>query len=423
VPAATCPNCQFVVTSREDQVGTLQCPACGEEILQGRPASTRVQTWPQAGDREANEDDRIAQSRPARVRYLDEDDSPRRHVPSGKPEGVSAAGVRWLVCGILGFVVNLLFLVGYFVAVVSARAQAVRLPDGWILPGLGLAFLTIVYFPSLIVFGYAIDRGTGRYVQVPAGFVLFVALILLPFHTFATGGSGALLLTSLGGHGFSPPRMEVLLLQGALFGGFLVLLVVDVILLRSSAVLLWQSARYAHWFNRGNSWSSRDSDSQYGFPGSIGLAASIWAFLGGLGVLAILGVGRLLLLVTVDPVFAGVVVIIGLELALIPLLTTFYLGVLLFAGRLPSTLPAGVAFLVLAVLGVAYNLANLFRLNSSSIPFGLDHDLGFLFPQWGWVFFPVGLGLSGLAILASIACIAGNDAYQRWLRTERGLNV
>lgn len=407
MPSATCSRCQAAVTYLDGLVGNLSCPACGEHILEGRPAPTRREMVPSAYTRD-DDDDRASpasKARPAAAR--------------GLPDGVAGAGTAWFICGLIGLVLHVILLLFFLVGMSTATPLGGPSAD-LLLIGVVLAFLALVYFPSIVGFGYGISRGTFAYVQVPAGYALVVALGLLVGYTLALFVLlGTLLAAGLGGA--IPPLALALLFASILADS--TLLIVAAILIRASTVLLWQSAQYAHAFNRQQniqkgSWDERRTE----YPSSISSAAVLWLLLGGVGVLGVVGTFGTLVALAGLNVSTGLVVLMGVECLLIPLLTTCYLGVLLLTGRLPSTLPAGITFLLLSIINIIANLALLGQLGESAVP--LRIEAGFMLPvAWMRLVTYVQLGLNGLAFLASVLCIAGDEKYRRWLRTERGLTV
>jgi hypothetical protein len=283
---------------------------------------------------------------------------------------------------------------------------------------LGMGVASVVFYVALIRVGGGFRRGR-NWIQLPAGFVLLTALVLLVVNTVnAVASWSAYLgeftfLTPSGGDG------RHALLGGAVTSGLLAL--VDVALLVSASVLLWQSARYVHWVRGGSAEPERGEIGQVPFPASITFAGWIWDLL---GVLWGVFVGVFVVdLLAASGEFAswvlGLKAFVVVELLFVAALVPLLLGRLLLNGRLPSTRGIGVVGMVLMILVVIQGVAGAWHFSTPDPREARDLGptskivLGFL----------VQAGLALLGMLASAACIVGNSAYRNWLRTARGLRV
>lgn len=342
--------------------------------------------------------------------------------PASQPVGVRAAGVSWFITGVLGLLVNYAAFVFIWAFLVLAA-----LTTGIVLSSAAIGLLALVtvgtlgFYVGLATIGTGLRAGTWRYLQVPAGIALGMGLVLFLFNAgFSASIIGALASTPAPGEARLNPWSA-----GLLLAWVVPFLVVDIVLVSSSLRLLWQSARQAHWLNSHNAKPKlAPLPERTAFPGAITLAGSLWLLLGLLGV-----AGNLYFAVSYiqanDPThtaFARGTVLLGHALgAVVAVLTAVYLGVLLLGARLPSTTPAGIGFLILTLLSLVFQVwlyvqfDEFLALSGATLP---SDVVGLLRTA-----LLVQFGVLGLACVASLACIVGNDGYRSWLRTWRGWQV
>jgi hypothetical protein len=417
----------------DDLIGSLQCPSCGEEILQGRAAPEHREDQPTPGvpllapfEEEPEDPDapqKVQEKRPERhreperrSRYADE---PNLHDPMTQPRGVRGAGITWYACGIIGLALNaarLLIAVAAFVYIWILVASVP--PFVLLLPALVLLGLAVLFYAPLIWIGVSLRGGSWRYLQVPAGFVLLSGIFLFLWNAIYV----AVVVSLLAGPD-APVGVFPIVVMVADLACLVPLLVVDLLLIRSSQILLWQATKHAHWFNAGNvKPKPAPLEKRTSYPATVGLAGFLWLLVGfcGIGINLWLA-GQYVLANAPDPTPTRATILLSLGVGvLFALLTTFYLGVLLLGSRLPSTLPAGIAFLVLSLFALviqAYSFASLDLLPAYGVKLPT--------PLLNWLRFllVIQVGLTGVAFLASVACIIGDGAYRSWLRTWRGWRV
>jgi len=417
MPSTPCPDCGFVVAYVDDLVGALQCPRCGEVLRRGPEV---VRTAEPDEEPPLPGPPPIAPPRPAEPASRDDggatdDDLPTRPDP---PAGVRGVSVVWAVAGWLGVVLNfvLLLALGYFA--LRVRGDMVLLPLGF---GVAMFVAAVVFYSALIRMGRAIRQGRRTRIQPPGWFVLFAGLALLAFNAAnAVGLRDALDEASRTAPADPEPVAGMVTMAGWYFGSAL-LLAVDVALVVSAMVLLWQSGPYAHWLH-GSVTRVADRRDRPGFPPALAFAGRAWLAVG-LGA-AVAVVGGAVWLRNSDPTQGGGftlgVLLAVVLLALTPLLTCAYLGLLLLRSRLPTTAGTHVFFLVLALLGLLAGLANLvLPIPAQWMPRGLDFETVMTLRLVGGL---VGIGLSVLAVAAAVAGIRGDGPYQRyqhWLREVR----
>jgi hypothetical protein len=314
-----------------------------------------------------------------------------------RPPGIGGAALTWIVCAVAGLVLNAAQLVLVLERLgTTARDVSIGLV-------VVLTVGAIAFYGLLFQVGVRLRKGWGG-IQFPAWVVVLTATVLLLVNT----GFGLDALLRIG----TPVAQRDLVAWGVTYP---CLMVVDVALVASSAVLLWQSVRYVDWVQarRGGRFGEAPP---VRFPVGITIAGWTWTVLG----LLAAGTGSL---------FVGYVLIhsgefatwsLGLKLFLIaelylvtlPLPCLF--GTLLLNGRLPSTRAAGIGSLVVLLVVLCHALGGVWHvlypppfLRPSAELRNL-HLAGHLAEA----------GMAFLAGIASIECIRGNAAYQMWLRAR-----
>jgi hypothetical protein len=423
----------------DDLIGSLQCPSCGEEILQGRAAPEHREDQPAPGvpllgpfEEDEPEDpdapQKVQEKRPERhreerrSRYADE---PNLHDPMTQPRGVRGAGITWYACGIIGLVVNGLFLLFFWGLLAYAKIVIGRpLPMILLLPVVGFTVGTLLFYAGLIWIGARLRAGTWQYLQVPAGFVLISALTLLVANvSVATESASELIALSAPDVAPRLPSSGPFFVLVVSLFWFVPCAVLDLFLIRASQILLWQATKHAHWFNAGNV-KPRPAplEERTPYPALIGLAGFLWLLFGLVVIGSNLWMGAQYIVANApDRTDTRATILLSLGGGVVvALLTAFYLGVLLLGSRLPSTLPAGIAFLILSLLSVcfmAYAFTQLDALLEIGIPVSTE------LRNWLQFMLTVQLVLTCVPLVASIACIIGDSAYRSWLRTWRGFRV
>jgi hypothetical protein len=401
VPSVQCPKCEHPVTYLDDLIGTLQCPDCGENILHGRdeprwqedalePHRQRIDT-PRGHTVELEADDENAE-----MRGVAEDEPLPGVSLEDRPGGIRFATNLWIGTGVLALVLNVpLLLILMVTQAGDARSPEGLSPLGVILFGIVLIVLAVVFYAAVIRAGRGFRRGAYRHVQLPAWVVLLLADVLLLVHT-------NLALQFLGANSNTP-------LQVATAGVGVILVALDILLILSSAVLLWQSGRYAHWARGAISRPVASAD-RSGFPRMVTLAGRVWLLIG----LGMIGLTAALTFQAMSAAgLTGWPATVSATLAVttgVAMLTPLLLALTLLTGRLSSTLVPGWIFLLLSLLLLAW----CWRAWSLLTGDGVD------FQRTVYLF---GMILCGLGVAASLACMIADGAYRTWLRTARGLHV
>jgi hypothetical protein len=418
MPSATCPHCWFAVPYPEDFLGQMKCPLCAAELLPQRWQPGRQPTTGPEIQADTPAD------RPVREEtYQTTPPGSRREMPlaSPPPAAIRWAGAVWVLCGIAAIVFNVLLLLMACLAATITNSNVAFFAVVVLVLFFGAA---VVFYLQLAAIGFRFGTGQQRLLQLPAWFVLLAAQGLLLFNT----GFGLGLAVNpppmspprpvpVGGGGFLETGMLLFLVW---LGGLLataVLILVDIALIVSSAVLLWHSARYIHW-TRGGIATPVPITPPTQFPPSIQFAGSLWVLSGVASLALLLAYWRELS----GYRHAGVPVaelVLLIVAGTVTLLTPILLGCLLLQARLPSTFSAGVLFLVLGVFGMlAYFLVG--RLDPPSrtmlvrAPWLSDPRELFELLQFVLYF---------LSMVASLVCIEGDKAYRAWLRSARGLRA
>jgi hypothetical protein len=282
---------------------------------------------------------------------------------------------------------------------------------------IGLAGVGVVFFYcGLIGLGRRIYGGRSRGVSVAAWVVLPLAYLCLVWNTRAVLASLSWL------HEFQAtgiPAWAYLLLPyliGYLLGS-LMLVFVDALLIAACVGLLWQSAHYVHWVNGGM--PAPSAPGRVSFPVSITFGSWLW-ILAGLCSAGLVGQTNW---ATSDTFWIRwdtlAKCIATSELASVPLLTVFLLGLLVLNGRLPSLVPVALVLLFVSFVGL---LREAFLLG---LPYGAPDVLGLPsgdVREGKWLL--VGLLLTtGMGAVGGFACLFDGDAYKTWLRQGRGLRV
>jgi hypothetical protein len=345
---------------------------------------------------------------------LVEQGAPPAWLLSVRPAGVVAAGRTWVVCGVLGLVLNAAQMLLYLDAAGRGSGRSEERAVGYLLVGIA----SVCFYATLIWVGRGFQRRR-RWVQLPAGFVFFAATVLLLVNTVYALASW---MAYLGEYTFMRPLGGG---SGHLLPGWAgtsaLLILLDVPLLVSAAVLLWQSARYTHWVNTGGAGPEPGAVEPAPFPYLIGFAGVAWSAIGVVWA-GFVGLYALRLFAISGEFSRWSLPLRGFlvgELVLVAGVIPLLLGLLLLNGRLPSTRGAGVVGGLLMILVMIQGV--------SAAVFWMTPD-----PRYPQTLNPptldiVGLllqaGLALLGLLASVACIVGNSAYRAWLRTARGLRV
>jgi hypothetical protein len=331
-----------------------------------------------------------------------------RPFSTARPAGIDWAGFTWVGCGFAGLAINLLL-----VAVVLWAKNPVLAQTGFA-PETGLALLaigpvTIAFYAVLIGMGLRCLRGRQHDVQVPAGIGLILAYTTLTWNTLEGVTALHEFIDNLEEFRSTSTNPAPLVYMGASMVAALVLALLDVALIASCVVLLWQSGPYLRWV-QGGGWAPGPRSG--GVPLSIVIASATWTLTGILAAVLVFTAycttrGRAWDEIGIsggERAFVNAVYLGGLVAA--PLLTLFLAGLLLLHGRLPSATQVGCAVLLLT-LGA------------------LLVEIGLVFEEvdpFTWVI-PQGplmalLPVTGLACLAAIECTRGRDAYKEWVSGE-----
>jgi hypothetical protein len=313
------------------------------------------------------------------------------------PLGVGGAALGWMACAVVGLLLN-------------AIEGVLLLPDAPLGAVVFFGSFSLLFYGLVIRAGVRLRKGRGG-VQLPAWSVALAATVLF----WVNVGLGRDTLLRLLDQWAETDDLTWLVT----FAG---LVAVHVGLLAAASVLLWQSARYTGWrAARRVDRVGRVESVPGRFPLSVALAGWVYIVLGVLCACYMAYSTAVLLTTswqfrTWDLVFK-VAIVGGLSLAVLHLPCLF--GLLLAAGRLPSTRGIGGGGLALMALVVGHGLYEIFLLGQ--LPDVLRDRPDLLASILYGAYFRTGVAF--LAGLASLACLVGDGAYRQWLRTARGLHV
>jgi len=418
MPNIFCPRCGDVDIATEEFEDFQSCPFCGtpldgDDTPQGCP--TPWLTCPNcgyAGFLDAVADEPICPFCEGDLVYGEAEAEPvgrprpRGQPPEGEPpDGVHVAGQLWILGGIAGLALGLLFF--YAVSgVLMAVTGSAHFVDLW-----GIAL--VVFHGGLIWVGYGVSAGRPRPVALAGWLGLVGALVCLGAavgYQVGFNAARAALPPRPGGFGQAPtpaPGVEL-----GMVLAFLLTLVYGMILVMA-VVLLWQSGRYDAW-QRGTS----DPDERTSpFPVAAWLAGWMWLLVG--------PAAAILLKVQEDWVAAhaprlgpaGRVETVGLVFQAVAwLLTVSYLGLVVLLGRVPATGGISMAVGFLAFLGVVSAFHQWVPPLSGSTP---DPAAAARRPADEAV--RLGSAVLSLVCLAAAgAGVVGDEAYRRWARRGHG---